>query len=83
MSIVFIIVLMSLLGFGLFGLIVIVLIALAKLLLGGSSRKSRDGAADETRIIQEIYSGLARMEQRVESLETILLDSEKGAGTRT
>jgi hypothetical protein len=28
-------------------------------------------------MIQEIYQGLSRMEERVESLETILLDSDK------
>jgi phage shock protein B len=31
----------------------------------------------ETRMIQEIYNGLARMEERVEALETILLDRER------
>ena len=28
-------------------------------------------------MIQEIYQGLSRMEERVETLETILLDREK------
>jgi len=28
-------------------------------------------------MIQEIYKGLSRMEERVEALETILLDHEK------
>ena len=46
-----------------------------KLLRGGGSRKDQ---AEDSRIIQEIYQGLARMEQRVEALETILLDREKG-----
>ena len=45
-----------------------------KLLKGGASRK--DQAAD-SKIIQEIYQGLSRMEERVEALETILLDREK------
>ena len=46
-----------------------------KMLRGGTSRKDQ---AEDSKIIQEIYQGLARMEQRVEALETILLDREKG-----
>jgi len=42
-----------------------------KLLKGGSSRKTQ---TEDSRIIQETYQGLARMEERVEALETILLD---------
>jgi phage shock protein B len=45
-----------------------------KLLKGGASRKDQ---AEDSRIIQEIYQGLSRMEERVESLETILLDQDK------
>jgi len=32
---------------------------------------------EESRLIQEIYHGLGKMEQRVESLETLLLEREK------
>ena len=46
-----------------------------KLLKGGAFRKDQ---AEDSKIIQEIYQGLARMEERVEALETILLDREKG-----
>ena len=45
-----------------------------KLLKGGTSRKDQD---EDSKIIQEIYQGLSRMEERVESLETILLDQDK------
>jgi len=45
-----------------------------KLLKGGASRKDQ---ADDSKIIQEIYQGLSRMEERVEALETILLDRKK------
>ena len=45
-----------------------------KLLKGGASRKDQ---AEESKIIQDIYQGLSRMEERVEALETILLDREK------
>jgi len=46
-----------------------------KLLRGGTSRKDQ---AEDSKIIQEIYQGLGRMEHRVEALETILLDRDKG-----
>jgi phage shock protein B len=45
-----------------------------KLLKGGASRKNQ---AEDAKIMQEIYQGLSRMEDRVEALETILLDREK------
>jgi hypothetical protein len=32
---------------------------------------------EQTKMIQEIYHGLARMEQRIEALETILYDPKK------
>ena len=45
-----------------------------KLLKSKTSRQDQD---DDSKIIQEIYQGLSRMEERVEALETILLDREK------
>ena len=36
--------------------------------------------AEEAKMIQEIYKSLSRMEERVEALETILLDHEKRKG---
>ena len=45
-----------------------------KLWKGGTSRKDQ---AEDSKIIQDIYQGLSRMEERVEALETILLDREK------
>ena len=41
---------------------------------GGISRKSRKEQAEEVKMIQEIYQGLSRMQKRVDSLETILMD---------
>lgn len=37
---------------------------------------SAEDQAEETKMIQEIYKGLARMENRIEALEAILLDQE-------
>ena len=48
-----------------------------KILKGGVSRKGQQFQAEETRMIQEMYQGLSRMEERVDALETIILDSER------
>ncbi len=45
-----------------------------KILKGGLSRKDQKAQAEEAKMVQEIYQGLSRMEQRVEALETIILD---------
>ena len=44
---------------------------------GGFSGKGQKIQNEEARRIQEIYQGLSRMEERVESLETIILDRER------
>jgi len=41
---------------------------------GGLSVKGRKNQAEEARLIQELYQGFQKMENRVESLETILMD---------
>ncbi len=48
-----------------------------KILKGGISRKDQQVQADEAKVIQEIYQGLSKMEQRVEALETIILDRKE------
>ena len=40
------------------------------------------GQADEAQMIQELYQGLLRMEERVETLETLLLDHERKGGRK-
>ena len=47
-----------------------------KILRGGLSRKGQKFETEEARMIQGIYEGLSRMEERVEALETIILDSK-------
>jgi len=47
-----------------------------KILKGGLSREGRRFQAEEARMIQEMYQGLSRMEERVEALEIIILDHE-------
>ena len=48
-----------------------------KIIKGGVSRQGQRSQSEETRMIQELYKGLDRMEKRVETLETILIDIEK------
>ena len=48
-----------------------------KIIKGGVSRKDQQNQSDEAKIIQEIYQGLMKMEQRVEALETIILDRKE------
>lgn len=49
-----------------------------KILKGGFSRKDQKLQAGEAKMIQEIYQGFSRMEERVEALETIILERERG-----
>ena len=63
------------------------IVALAALICGTvliilKARKGCQGAGDgeETRIIQEIYQSLERMEERIESLETILTEGQEKDG---
>jgi phage shock protein B len=48
-----------------------------RLIKGGGGRENRRQSADDARMLQEIYQGLARMEERVEALETILIHTKK------
>jgi len=48
-----------------------------KILKGGISRKDQQIQNEEAKIIQEIYQGFSRIEERVEALETIILDRER------
>lgn len=57
------------------GLLMIGIIKAAK--TGGFSKKEKTANAEETKMIQNIYHGLSKMEERVETLETILLDRRR------
>ena len=49
-----------------------------RILKGGVTKKQQAQEAEETRMIQEMFQHLSRMETRIEALETILLDRQKG-----
>ena len=57
------------------GLILIGIIRAAK--TGGISKKDRQAHSDETKMIQDIFNGLSKMEERIEALETILIERQK------
>ena len=66
-------------GVILVGLVVVgIVIALITRVLGGGSAPPRQAGKEEqmqeARMIQEMYRGLSRLEQRVDTLETLLLD---------
>lgn len=44
---------------------------------GGLSQKDKQTREEETKMIQDIYYGLSKMEERVEALETILIERKK------
>ncbi|MBW2203906.1 MAG: phage-shock protein [Deltaproteobacteria bacterium] len=48
-----------------------------KIFKGTVSKKSQQNQTDEAKMIQEIYKGLSQMEERLEALETIILDRER------
>ncbi|MBC2705050.1 phage-shock protein [Desulfobacula sp.] len=57
------------------GLLIIGIIRAAK--TGGLSKKEKQAHAEETKMIQDIYHGLSKMEERVEALETILIERQR------
>jgi phage shock protein B len=59
------------------GLPVTCLTWIVKMRVDGSPRRNKKVDADETKIIQEIYRGLNKMEDRIDTLETILLEQEE------
>jgi len=58
------------------------LIKLAKIMKGDSSRTRTGGRSrgsadiDEAQLMQDLHRGLSRLESRIESLETIVLERE-------
>lgn len=46
-------------------------------LLRGNTAGTKEESQNEARMIQELYHGFNRMEERIEALETLLLDTER------
>jgi len=58
----------------------IIVIKVLKAVRGDVDSQSPENRAEEVRLMQELNQSLMRMEQRVEALETIVLDREKRDG---
>ena len=54
-----------------------VFLAALKILKGSPSGGNREDQAQEAMMMQDIYHGLHKMEDRIQALETILLDLER------
>lgn len=65
-----------------FGLpvVIVALICGTILILTRRGTSSRQDSERESRLIQEIYHGLQGFEERIASLETLLIDRGKGTG---
>jgi len=81
---------MNILGIGVAEMVVMIpliavgggiLIALVKVLKGGSSEQ-RELNTEEARLIQDIHRSMVKMEERVEALETLLLERGGDRGKR-
>ena len=46
-------------------------------LRGSVSKKNQKHNTEEAEMVQQLYQGLSRMEERTEALETLLLDKER------
>ena len=54
--------------------VTIVCWTIVRLVTGGG--RGNAASAEETQLMQELYHGLSKMEQRVEALETLLLERD-------
>ena len=55
----------------------IIFLGALKILKGGGKHSRRGIDPEEAKLMQEIYQGLQKMEDRVESLETLLIEQSK------
>lgn len=53
------------------------ILAIVKTRQSGISQGEGKSQTDEAKVIQEIYHGLSRMEERIEALETILMEGQE------
>ena len=61
-------------------IIPVAVLMIIRMLKGGGAKKSQASAEQETRMIQELYQGLSKMEARVETLETLLMEKQRKDG---
>lgn len=64
------------------GLVCGTVLVLVRMRHNGIGRRNRHSGSEEAKMIQEIYQGLGRMEERIEALETILMEGKHNNGER-
>ena len=63
------------------GLLCVTILVIIRMRQSNSS-KTAQGSQDEVMMVQELYRGLEKMEQRLEALETILMDGQDTHGDK-
>ncbi len=63
------------------GLLCVTILIIIRMRQSNSS-KTAQGSQDEVMMVQELYRGLEKMEQRIEALETILMDGQDTHGDK-
>lgn len=58
-------------------ILALVIVFVVRLLRSGANAGDREARQNEAKMIQELYHGFNRMEDRIETLETLLLDKER------
>ncbi len=61
-------------------IVCVTIVTLAVIFKGKSTRRQQESDADETQLIQEMHRNLNSLEDRMEALETIILDLERRKG---
>jgi phage shock protein B len=59
------------------------ILAIVRMRQSGLSGSGKNSRTEEAKIIQEIYQGLSRMEDRIEALETILMERQDNTRKNT
>ncbi|SKA63756.1 hypothetical protein [Desulfobaculum bizertense] len=60
-----------------------IIILVAKLFSGAFSRNEPEERVDETRMIQEMYNSMNNLEQRMDVLETLLIEQDRREGEKS
>lgn len=55
---------------------VVLVLGLVRIFTGRSVRRNPQQEAEEARLMQELHHGMARLENRIENLETVVLERE-------
>ena len=68
----------------LFGFVVLAIVLVGVFILAGvrlfQGGGDKEQSAREAQLMQELYQGMARMEERVETLETLVLEKDDAPG---